>query len=94
MSSKIEAPKPPITLGQFEMGKKLGKGRFGDVYMVKEKKLGFVLALKVINKQELIESDMQNQLIFEIKIQTFLNHPNTLRMYGCFHDDKNIYLLL
>jgi aurora kinase len=36
------------------MGKKLGKGRFGDVYMVKEKKLGFLLALKVINKQELV----------------------------------------
>ena len=76
------------------MGKKLGKGRFGDVYVVREKKLGFILAMKVINKEELVESDMQNQLFFEIKIQTFLNHPNTLRMYGCFSDEKNIYLLL
>ena len=76
------------------MGKKLGKGRFGDVYVVREKKLGFVLAMKVVNKQELAESDMVNQLVFEIKIQTFLAHPNTLRMYGCFSDEKNIYLLL
>ena len=46
---KVE-PKAPLSLNQFEMGKKLGKGRFGDVYMVREKKLGFVLAMKVVNK--------------------------------------------
>lgn len=32
--------------------------------------------------------------MFEIKIQTFLNHPNALKMYGYFSDKKNVYLLL
>ena len=76
------------------MGKKLGKGRFGDVFLVKEKHLGLIMAMKVISKKDLKESQMENQLLFEIKIQTFLNHPNTLKMYGCFSDSKNVYLLL
>jgi serine/threonine protein kinase len=37
---------------------------------------------------------MENQLLEEIKLQTFMNHPNILRMYGCIRDSKNIYLLL
>jgi len=35
------------------MGKKLGKGRFGNVYSVKDKETNFVLALKIINKKQL-----------------------------------------
>lgn len=37
----------------FEVGRKLGKGRFGDVYMAREIKTGFALAIKVIKKNEL-----------------------------------------
>lgn len=90
---EISQPKP-ITIDSFEIGKKLGKGRFGDVFLVREKRLGMVMAMKMINKQELKESDMMGQLIFEIKIQSFINHPNTLRMFGYFHDEKYIYMLL
>lgn len=35
------------TIDDFEFGGKLGRGRFGNVYVVREKKSGFVLALKV-----------------------------------------------
>jgi aurora kinase len=35
----------------FFMGKKLGKGRFGDVFIVKHKQNGFICAMKVISKQ-------------------------------------------
>lgn len=37
---------------------------------------------------------MEIQLIEEVKLQMFCNHPNILKMYGCFSDSKNIYLLL
>ena len=30
----------------------------------------------------------------EIKIQMYMNHPNVLKLYGFFHDSKNIYLIL
>jgi serine/threonine protein kinase len=37
---------------------------------------------------------MFGQLYFEIKLQSFISHPNALKMYGYFQDEKNIYLLL
>lgn len=40
-----------LTLDMFELGRKLGKGRFGDVYMAREKTSGFALAIKVISKK-------------------------------------------
>ena len=29
---------------------------------------------------------MEDQLIMEIKLQTYMNHPNILKMYAFFHD--------
>lgn len=30
----------------------------------------------------------------ELKIQSFLNHPNIIRMYGFFDDNAYIYIIL
>ena len=37
---------------------------------------------------------MEDQVISEIKIQSYMNHPNVLKLYGYFDDEKNIYLIL
>lgn len=37
---------------------------------------------------------MEHQLRREIEIQSFLDHPNILKMYGFFWDKKKIYLIL
>lgn len=29
-----------------------------------------------------------------MKIQTFLNHPNIIKMYGYFDDQTNIYIIM
>ena len=55
---KPEPKRRAISLEDFEIGKKLGKGRFGDVFLVKEKEIGLVMAMKVISKKELKESEM------------------------------------
>ncbi len=37
------------SLKDFEVGRSLGSGKFGDVYLAREKKSGFIVALKVNN---------------------------------------------
>lgn len=37
-------------VNDFQWGQKLGKGRFGSVYAAKEKRSGFVCALKVLDR--------------------------------------------
>ncbi|KAH8425646.1 aurora family serine/threonine-protein kinase [Aspergillus melleus] len=90
-----EQPSPKnLHLGMFEIGKPLGKGKFGRVYLAKERSSGFVCALKVLHKSELQQGGVQKQVRREIEIQSNLRHPNVLRLYGHFHDSKRIFLIL
>ncbi|KAK0284904.1 spindle assembly checkpoint kinase [Friedmanniomyces endolithicus] len=81
-------------LGMFEIGKPLGKGKFGRVYLARERSTGFVCALKVLHKTELQQGKVEKQVRREIEIQSNLAHPNILRLYGHFHDSKRIFLIL
>jgi len=40
------------------------------------------------------KNQMINQLIREIKIQIYLDHPNLVKLYAYFYDNYNIYLLM
>lgn len=53
-----------------------------------------VFALKQIKKESVIKNKMQEQFLMEIKLQSFFNHPNILKLYGFFSDEENIYLIL
>ncbi|KAI6469485.1 Serine/threonine-protein kinase ark1 [Pyricularia oryzae] len=81
-------------LGMFEIGKPLGRGKFGRVYLAREREHGFVCALKVLHKRELQDAHVERQVQREIEIQSNLRHPNILKMYGHFHDSKRIFIIL
>lgn len=46
-SSQTGLSKPRWSLDDFDIGKPLGKGKFGNVYLAREKKSKFIVALKV-----------------------------------------------
>ncbi|XP_012280195.1 aurora kinase C [Orussus abietinus] len=81
-------------LADFEIGPALGRGKFGNVYLAREKKSRYVIAMKVLFKSQIEEAGVNHQVRREIEIQTHLRHPNILRMYGYFYDDSRIYLIL
>lgn len=81
-------------LTDFQIGKRLGKGKFGKVYCVREKKSNFICALKVMSKQEILTYHIEKQIIREIEIQANILHENCLALYGWFQDDQNVYLIV
>ncbi|KAJ1448500.1 kinase-like domain-containing protein [Pelagophyceae sp. CCMP2097] len=83
-----------LTLNDFEVGRPLGNGKFGRVYLARTRKDKFIVALKVLRKSQLEKNGVEHQLRREIEIQTHLVHKNILRMYGYFWDEKRIYLIL
>ncbi|SPO00104.1 probable protein kinase Eg22 [Cephalotrichum gorgonifer] len=97
-SKVAERAAPPLPrqlqLGMFEIGRPLGKGKFGRVYLARERSSGFVCALKVLYKAELQVESIQKQVGREIEIQSNLRHPGILNLYGHFHDSKRIFLIL
>ncbi|NXN19676.1 AURKA kinase, partial [Indicator maculatus] len=89
-----ENKKRQWSLDDFEIGRPLGKGKFGNVYLAREKQSKFILALKVLFKTQLEEAGVEHQLRREVEIQSHLRHPNILRLYGYFHDVTRVYLIL
>ena len=82
-------------LTDFDIGRPLGKGKFGRVYMVRTKvEPKYILALKCLYKSEIVQSRVEKQIRREIEIQQNLRHPHVLRLYGYFHDEKRIFLML
>lgn len=47
----------------FDIIKLLGKGKYGKVFLVRDKISGFLMALKVVEKKLIIENDLLDQLI-------------------------------
>lgn len=93
-TNKDQSQKRKWTLADFDIGKPLGKGKFGNVYLAREKISKFLVAIKVLFKSAIKEFNNEHQVRREIEIQSHLRHPNILRMYGYFHDDSRVYLIL
>lgn len=82
------------SLSDFEIGKTLGKGKLGKVYCAREKNTGFVCALKVMSKKDIIDFKIEKNFRREVEIQSQLRHKLISRLYGYFYDSENVYLIL
>ena len=78
----------------YEIGKKLGEGKFGSVNIVRHKKTLGLFALKKIPKAMIKSHMMIDQLALEIRLQSCLQHRNILGMYGFFDDKTHLYIVL
>ncbi|XP_023841823.1 aurora kinase B isoform X2 [Salvelinus sp. IW2-2015] len=93
-STSGAAPAKKFTIHDFDIGRPLGKGKFGNVYVARDKKLNFIVALKVLFKSQMEKEGVEHQLRREIEIQSHLRHPNILRFYNYFHDSSRVFLIL
>lgn len=97
-SSRSSSAAPPqfqkLHLGMFEIGKPLGKGQFGRVYLARHRKSGYVCALKVLNKDEIRAQKAELHVRREIEVHSNLRHHGVLNFLGWFHDSRRIFLML
>ena len=91
---KLPSTTRSMKLSDFEIGKVLGKGKLGKVYCARHKPSGYIAALKVMSKKDLVELKLEKNFCREIEIQSSVIHPQISRLYGFFYDHKNVYLIL
>lgn len=82
------------SLADFEVGKRLGRGKFGKVYLARERRTKFMVAIKVLWKFQLRKHNVEHQLRREIEILAHLRHKHIIRLFTHFHDKERIYLVL
>ena len=71
----------------------LGEGTYGlvkKVCLINNKKT--IRAMKIISKKNILKGQ-SNKLFEEIEILRRLEHPNIMKIYEYFIDDKNIYII-
>lgn len=70
-------PRKTLSIEDFEIGRPLGKGKFGNVYLAREKGSHFLVALKVLFKSQMEKEGVEHQLRREIEIQAHLRCATT-----------------
>ena len=71
----------------------LGRGNFGVVYRVFDKKTGEALACKSICKRKLLNQEDMDDVRREIQINLHLSgHPNVCNLRGTYEDREYIHL--
>jgi len=71
----------------------IGKGAFGEVRKASNIASGEVRAIKIIYKQNCSKSE-QERIFNEITIMKTLDHPNIVRIYEYFQDQKYIFIVM
>ena len=75
----------------YEVVKQLGKGGYGKVYQVRNKKTGELRACKQLSKLNI--SDLV-KFEREIDILIKTDHPNIIKLYDVFESNHNLYLVM
>lgn len=88
-----------LALEDIEVGGVLGEGSFGKVVLVHTRLDGGnkqqPMALKIMAKSHIIESDQQVQVMREKQaLMTLPNHPFIVELYATYQDQHNLYMLM
>ena len=77
----------------YEFIENIGKGTFGVVQKVLLNSTRDYRAMKIIPKENLRKGIDHSVIIDEIKILKGLDHPNIMKLYEFYEDEKNFYLI-
>ena len=74
--------------------KEIGKGNYGSVSLVMNKRTKFPYAIKAINKYNIMIENMSENIQLEKNILLKIDHPFIVKLVKCLKDEKNIFFLL
>ena len=70
----------------------LGEGAFGVVGKWRNLETGVIRAVKMLSKSK-IKKNSLSDIVKEIEIVKDLDHPNIVKMYESYEDDKYLYIV-
>lgn len=83
-----------LELTNFEIQDLLGKGGFGEVYLVKLKNTDNYYALKAIDKKRIFKENVKKYVENERKVYEKFHSPFIVKFYRAFQSNYYLYLLI
>ncbi len=80
----------PLILGRYRLGRRLGTGGFGTVWLARDERLDRMVAVKRI---EVGDADVAKRAEREAKAAARLSHPAIVALYETARDDEAVYLV-
>ncbi|GMI92015.1 SOS3-interacting protein 4, CBL-INTERACTING PROTEIN KINASE 11, PROTEIN KINASE SOS2-LIKE 5 [Hibiscus trionum] len=80
--------------GKYELGRLLGCGAFAKVYHARNVCTGQSVAIKVINKKKLPNTNLMSNVKREISIMSRLNHPYIVKLFEVLATKTKIYFVM
>ncbi len=72
---------------------KLGEGSFGIVYLVEKINTKEKYAMKVLNKEKIIDQNIIRYIVTERNIMSNINHPFLVKLKYAFQTSYNLFLI-
>ncbi|XP_059638115.1 CBL-interacting serine/threonine-protein kinase 1-like [Cornus florida] len=83
-----------MQLGKYEIGRTLGEGNFGKVKYAKNLDSGQSFAVKILEKNRILDLNITDQIKREISTLKLLKHPNVVRLNEVLASKTKIYMVL
>ncbi|KAM3141468.1 hypothetical protein pb186bvf_006332 [Paramecium bursaria] len=90
----IREPQDVVTIDSFQIIKKIGAGGFSVVYLVRKKDDGNFFAMKVIDKQLMLQRDREEIIFNERRILARLNNQRVITLYYAFQTRSKLFFVV
>ncbi|KAH7544985.1 CBL-interacting serine/threonine-protein kinase 20 [Ziziphus jujuba] len=86
--------KGTILMQRYELGRLLGQGTFAKVYHARNLNTGQSVAIKIIDKEKVMQVGLIDQIKREISVMRLVRHPNVVRLYEVMASKTKIYFAM
>ena len=93
-NSAATPSKSRVSMEDFQKITSVGRGSYGEVFLVKKISNNKLYALKAIDKNFMKKERKEHQVYVEREVLLKLNHPNIIKLYSSFQDKNKLYFVL
>lgn len=83
-----------IDLNSFIIHSIIGRGSFGDVYLVEKKDSNMLFAMKVLNKTKVFKDNLKRYAITERNVLSAIDHPFIVKLRYAFQNSEYLFLIM
>ncbi|KAB5514417.1 hypothetical protein DKX38_028323 [Salix brachista] len=81
-------------IGKYQLGRTIGEGTYAKVKLAVDSTNGRPVAIKIMDRKMVMQSDLRNQVQREIRTMKLLHHPSIVRIHEVIGTKTKIYMVM